>query len=279
MQHIPSMVQTNTGKPAGRPRRRDRRWIVAGAVSLVIVGLGAVIDFLPSRGVDMRRPAESGERADNGFAGLQAVPGKPANVEEKTDALSRQAADPHTALADRLFAEAEKALGAKNYDAALHQLNQAQAWAQRYPKAYYLIARALEGKGDHETARDFYRATIDRDPAYADAYWGFATTSESLGDLHSALGGMRSFLHTVPDADPQRLRVAQARSAIWEWEAQLGRGPWGPTKGIPPGLKPEDARRDGRGVATMMPVVGTEKPDGSSQFEIKHSEKIKMFKD
>lgn len=273
MQQTNSLRSLIQDPPAKRPRP-DLRWAVAGVVVFGVVTLGLVIDFLPSRGVDTRGPVAAA--AGDAFSALRPDPSPPLVTEE--DPGAPPDGDPHEGPAKQLFAEVAKDLRAKNYDAALIKLNRAQSWARRIPKSYYLVARALEGKGDHETARDFYRATIDRDPTFSDAYWGFATTSESLQDLPSALGAMRSFLHTVPDADPQRLRIAQARSAIWEWEAQLGRGPWGPTKGILPGLKPEQVRRDGRGVATMMPIKGATNPDGSTRFEIKHSEKIEMFK-
>jgi tetratricopeptide (TPR) repeat protein len=140
-----------------------------------------------------------------------------------------------------------------------------------------VLGRALEGKGDYATARDFYNAAIDRDPALSDAYWGFATTSEKLNDLPSALGAMRSYLHTEPDADPYRRRIAQARSAIWEWESKLGRGAWGKTKGLPPGFTEAELRRDGRGVGVKIPIEGTENAAGVSRYEIKSADKIQIY--
>lgn len=168
---------------------------------------------------------------------------------------------------------------ARKYEEAIRTLDGQRASLRQKPEAYVLLGRALEGRGDPATARDFYLKAIDMNPRQSDAYWGYATASETLGDLESAMGAMRSFLHTDPNPDPERLRIAQARSALWEWEAQLGRGPWGPSKGIMPGLTAEQQRRvPNKGMAAMMPIPGTEKADGSKQFEIVHRDKIQLFK-
>ena len=110
----------------------------------------------------------------------------------------------------------------------------------------------------------------------ADAYFGYAVAAEGLGDLELALSGMRSYLHF--QQDPQQLKTAQARSSIWEWEAKLGRGEWGETRGIPPGFTAEELARDGRGAGTKIPIPGTENEFGFSRYEIRVSDKIEMFK-
>jgi hypothetical protein len=140
-----------------------------------------------------------------------------------------------------------------------------------------LLGEALEGRRDYAVARDFYVAAIDRDHYLSDAYWGVATSSEQLGELDSAIGAMRSYLHTERDPDPQRLRINQARSAIWEWESKLGRGPWGPTRGIPPGFSADEVKRDGRGVGVKMQLPETLQADGTWKNEIKHADKIKIY--
>ena len=131
----------------------------------------------------------------------------------------------------------------------------------------------LIGRGEHAVAHDFLNRAINLDPALAEVYFDHARASEGLGDRVSALGGMRTFLHLVKDSDPFRLPVAQARSAIWEWEAQLGRGVYGPTKGVPPGFTAEQIKRDGKGVGTMMQKPETLRPDGTMDYEIKAGER------
>jgi hypothetical protein len=120
---------------------------------------------------------------------------------------------------------------------------------------------------------------IELNPAQANAYYGIAMVQDAEGNIEGALGGMRSFLHLVKDPDPFRIHVARARSAIWEWEAKLGRGPWGATGGIPPGFTEEELRRDGRGAGVKMPIPGTEGPDGEPQYEIKSADRFpEIFK-
>lgn len=269
--------------PATTPARprRDVRWRALLLVIVAVLLLGAIVEWLPGRATqgEARRAAESNNTSDP-FAGLVAGSGHAGmrrELAESEDLAESQTKPVAPGKPRDALQQAAQQIKGKQYDAALHTLNSEQAQLRSRPEAYVLIGRALEGRDDFATARDFYAKAIDMDPYYAEAYWGYATSSESLGDLESALGAMRSFLHANPDPDPKRLRIAQARAAIWEWESQLGRGPWGPTKGIMPGLKPEEQRKDDRGVAILMPKPGTEKPDGSAKYEIKHQSKFKLF--
>jgi tetratricopeptide (TPR) repeat protein len=200
-----------------------------------------------------------------------------ADMQELPERPASDAAKAPPSAADQVIMEARQAIKRRQYDQALQVLNSAQPLLKDRAEAFLLIGNILERKKDYSTARDFYNAALKRDPFLADAYWGFATASESLGDLESALGGMRSYLHTEPDPDPMRLRINQARSAIWEWETRLGRGPWGPTKGIPPGFIAEDLKRDGRGVGVKWPREDTLQPDGTMKSEIKSAEKVKIY--
>lgn len=263
-------------------RQKDMRWRAFWLVVLAVAVLGGVIEWLPGRATEGEAvaPPLVGQSPLASFEGLVSTPdhagARRALAEEEGLADSQIQPDERAKSKDVLTVAARQ-ITTKQYDAALMALNAEQQKLKSRPEAFVLIGRALEGKGDVVTARDFYAKAISMDPYYSEAYWGFATASESLGDLESALGAMRSFLHTDPRPDPKRLRIAQARSAIWEWESRLGRGPWGPTKGIMPGLKPEDQRKDNRGVAIMMPLPGSEKADGSAKFEIKHQSKFKLF--
>lgn len=252
-----------------KQRLRDTRLaVIAGSVGAIAV-LGYLIGALPGRGVEADRTGP--------FGTLQLSPSADASTRtppKEATPDTRQAL-PDTAI--KALDRASDLLEQKRYDAAIATLSAAQSELRDVARAYEMLGRALEGKRDYLTARDFYTAAIDRDPLMADAYWGVATTSEALGDLEAAMGAMRSYLHVEPDKHPDRLRVAQARSALWEWEAQLGKGPWGPTKGIPPGFTAADIKRDGRGVAMRVAIPGTEQPDGSAQAEIKHADKQVIF--
>lgn len=264
----------------GKGGRRDYR--VAGIVfvSLAVASLGYLASKLPGRGVDADVVGHIGKHGAikpdlSPFAG---IPDNPEQVaREEVPPQENEKISTEEQLKRELRKQARKALAEKKFIAAIQPLDTLIKMAPDAAQPYLFMGLALEGAGNFELARKYYEAAIDRDPMMADAYFGFATSSESLGDLESALGGMRSFLHVQKDDDPYRLRVTQARSAIWEWESKLGRGPWGPTKGIPPGFTEAELKRDGRGVATKMPIEGSMQADGSQKYEIKHSDKIQMY--
>lgn len=261
--------------------RRDYRPKAFAAVFAGIIMLGTVVSLLSGQQPSLPAPtAAKITAASSPFAGIKESStegrGKLAEVEPPTPKIDPK--DPQSDDVKRTLEKAGAQVKAKRYDDAIRTLHQARPLLHKHANAYLLLASALEGKQDFATARDFYEAAIDRNPYLSEAYWGYATTSESLGDLESALGAMRNYLHTEPNPDPQRLKVVQARSAIWEWESQLERGPWGPTKGIPPGFTREELKRDGRGVGIKMPIPATEKADGSTKYEIKHQDKFKLFK-
>lgn len=260
--------------------RRDQR---PRALLLAVAGtalLGTLINLMPSSGVDTK-PKKAEKRAllselpPSSADGTRALP---ESVPAEAPPKDPQPRDPTAALADKVMKAAEAQISARKYDEAIGELQASHETLKTHAKAYLLMGRALEGRKDYETARDFYAAAIDRDVVLADAYFGFATASESLGDLEAAIGGMRNYLHVQPNADPAKLKINQARSAIWEWESKLGRGEWGPTKGIPPGFTEAELKRDGRGVGIKMPVPGSQQADGSMKYEIKHQDKFQMFK-
>lgn len=247
-----------------RTRKDFRLWALTGLLMAILL-IGVLVQWLPGRGIEVstRVPAQpvklnlSALREDvkmSQSARSEAIPMlPPVQADELRQALMRASAQ----------------IEARKFDEAIRTLNQARPLAGDSAKAYHLLGRALLGRNDYTSARDFIERAIDLDPTLAEAYFDHARASEGLGDIPSALGGMRSFLHLVENADPYRLPVAQARSAIWEWESQLGRGPWGPTKGIPPGFTAEQIKRDGKGVGTMMQKPETLRPDGTMDYEIK----------
>lgn len=261
--------------------RRDYRALTLLVLLALLVPLGYAFSWWANRVPDVstaqpRPPAQADHTA--GFATLPALSALPGPPIVPAPELPGKSADPAAIQAAGILREAGRQINAQQFDRALTTLHEARPLLMNNPQAFLLIGRALEGRKDYATARDFYRAALDRNPYLADAYWGFATTSENLGDLPSALGAMRSYLHTEKNPDPYRLRVAQARSAIWEWESQLGRGAWGPTKGIPPGFTAAELKRDGRGVAIKMPLPESQRADGTTDYEIKHADRFPMFK-
>ncbi len=244
------------------------RLVAVAIVALGVAVLGYLVTLLPGQDYPAASTDGRGARRAAAFEGLVA---EPAGATGEAAPQEAQSAPPDD------LAEARSRLAAGEYDRAIEHLTAVRERVRDRPEAYLLVGLALLGKHDHATAYDFFRAAIDRDPALAEAYFGMAVAAEGLGDLEHALGGMRIFLHLQTDPDPYRLKVAQARSAIWEWETRLGRGEWGPTRGIPPGFTAEELERDGRGVGTKVPIPGTENEHGFSRYTIKYSDRIQTF--
>lgn len=257
-------------QPGRRGRRRDVRGIAIAVVGIAIALLGYAVTLLPAQ-QRVTTATEAREiRRNTVFEGLAAAAAG-RRAEQEADGSSTNSGE------HELLADARRDLEATDYDKALAKLNAARPRIQHLPESYLLVGLALLGKNDYATALDFFNAAIDRDPGLAEGYFGYAVAAEGLGDIEAALSGMRSFLHLQSNPDPYRLKVAQARSAIWEWEAQLGRGAWGPSRGIPPGFTADELRRDGRGAGTKIPIPGTTDEKGFSRYTIKHSDHIKTF--
>ncbi len=265
--------------PPRSKRNRDHRVPTFVAIVLAIAGLGLFFSLDDTATDVAKNETMVKAHGSVGFASLSAGSADASGKYAEAPALEPEL-DPkkHDRVTVRQrLQEADHLIRQRQFDEGILALNRAQPLLKEYPETYLLIGRALEGKKDYNGARDFYQAAINRNPYMADAYWGMATASEGAGDLLMALGAMRSYLHTEPDKDPNRLRIAQARSAIWEWESQLGRGPWGPTKGVPPGFTAAEIKRDGRGVGIKVGVPGTQQPDGTMQAEMKHQDKFKIY--
>ena len=123
---------------------------------------------------------------------------------------------------DERFQQAVAMLHAKQYDFAIKALHRVIELAPKMPEAYVNMGFALIGKESYKAAADFFNSAIEIKPYQANAYWGLAISLEQLGDLEAALGAMRTFIHLSPPNDPF---VRKARSALWEWESTLKRGP------------------------------------------------------
>lgn len=123
---------------------------------------------------------------------------------------------------DERFQQAVAMLHARQYDFAITALHRVIELAPKMPEAYVNMGYALIGKQDYQAAADFFSAAIELKPYQANAYWGLAVALEQLEDLEGAMGAMRTFIHLSPPNDPF---LRKARSALWEWESTLKRGP------------------------------------------------------
>lgn len=266
---------------AHRPRKVDRRPLAIGAAIVLIAGFGYVVSMFPGRGVPAR-PAHAVMPFPGGVGpGAQSAEGEIAEVYEP---LVDPAHDPagHARQARQLeirtrFQQAAIMLHAQRYDEAVTALHRLMVLEPRIPEAHVNMGFALLGKEQYKAAFDFFMTAIELNPAQANAYYGVALVQEAAGNLEGALGGMRAFLHLANNPDPTDLHVARARSAIWEWESKLGRGPWGPTGGIPPGFTEEQLKRDGQGVAIKM-FKGSPAPGERVPYDIKSADRIEALR-
>lgn len=270
----PANVAPESTPPVPGRRRRDRRPVVIAAGIAGVIAVGYLISLVPGRGVDAASVAQQKTVAlAPGFENLQAS--STSTTPELSAPVDRPIAQPVSEFEQR-SAEADAAIKAGQFVKALAAAQRMRELRPDHADSYVKAGFAFNGMGRFKDAFGPLSHAIDLNPMQADAYFGMAIVQEGLGNLEGAIGGMRTFLHVTKDPDPARLQVAQARAAIWEWESKLGRGPWGPTRGVPPGFKEEDLRRDGRGVGVKMPV-GPPDENGATPYEIKSGEKFRIF--
>lgn len=260
-------------------RGRDRRLVALAGTAVLVVLAVLLIELLPSpqpvsEAIDEnaahavalqprathppRAPRSPGPLADPsrgldeiGSAEEQLPPPDPyAEPDQHADLMRQQE------LVTR-FDQAASMLHLRRYEEAMVALHRVLELEPTLPEAHVNMGYALLGLDRPAEAADFFAGAIDLRANQANAYYGMGVALSEMNDLEGGLGAMRSYLHLVDndtnvgyveDEDPAGLFIARARSAIWEWEAQLGRGPWGPTRGIPPGFTEEEVRRDGTGV-------------------------------
>lgn len=126
-------------------------------------------------------------------------------------------------------------LHAKKFDYAMTAFDRVLQLAPRIPEAHVNMGFALLGLQEYADAERFFQSAMNLHPNQANAYWGLALALEGVKDYEGALGAMRSYIHLSTPEDPYLMK---ARSALWEWEAQLGRLP-----GITP-LSAEEAKKN-----------------------------------
>jgi len=143
-------------------------------------------------------------------------------------AVTKSPAQPLTPEEERIaeittrFEQAVVMLHAKQYEHATTALHRVMTLAPRMPEVYVNMGYAKLGQELPKEALVFFETATELKPEQANAYWGMAVALESSGDLAGALGAMRTFLHLSSGDDNFARR---ARSALWEWEEALARGP------------------------------------------------------
>ncbi|MDH5324602.1 MAG: tetratricopeptide repeat protein [Gammaproteobacteria bacterium] len=125
------------------------------------------------------------------------------------------------------FERAAALIHAGQYEYAIKALDQVIRLHPKLPSAYVNMGYAYLNLEDYRSAASAFAKAIDLRPEQANAYYGMAEVLEKTNELETALGFMRTFIHLSDPGDPF---MAKARSALWEWEAELGRIP-----GVEPG--------------------------------------------
>lgn len=131
-------------------------------------------------------------------------------------------ADERMAEIEMRFEQAAVMLHAQRFEEASVALHRVLQLSPRLPEAHVNMGYALLGLEDYAGAHNFFMSATELEPFLGNAYWGLAVVYEKLGDIEGALGAMRTYIHLAPPEDPY---VRRARSALWEWESQLARGP------------------------------------------------------
>ena len=141
------------------------------------------------------------------------------------EAFQEPQSDIERQVAER-FQQAIGLLHAKRYSYAITALDSVLVMAHDMPEAYVNMGFAFIGLGEFGPAQGAFEKAIEVKVDQVNAYYGLAIALEGQGQYETALGAMRSYIHL---SQPDNPFLAKARSALWEWEAQLGR-----VKGVKP---------------------------------------------
>jgi len=131
--------------------------------------------------------------------------------------------EPQSELDQRVndrFQQAIALLHAQQYDYAITALDAVLKMVPNLPEAYVNMGYAFIGLKEFGPARGAFEKALELKVDQVNAYYGMAIAFEGLGDLEAAIGTMKTYVHLSPPDDPF---LAKAQSALWEWEAQLGR--------------------------------------------------------
>ncbi len=114
------------------------------------------------------------------------------------------------------FRTAVGLLHTRHYEPAVQRFGEIVQRAPWMPEAETNLAFALMGLERFSQAQVHFERALALNDRQLNAYYGLAISREKQGDLDSALGAMRVYVH-LAEADDPYLRKAWA--AIWEWES------------------------------------------------------------
>lgn len=216
-------ADTKKGK---RPAKQDFEALtVIFSVALVV----AILSLISNLNAEISNRITSPISGVKGYtmpAHLRSKPeqgDKPNHVSGPKEAFRKAFNEPQSELEQRVNERFQQAIGllhARQYDYAITALDAVLEMVPDMPEAYVNMGYAFVGLKEFGPARGAFEKAIELKVDQVNAYYGLAIAFEGLGDYEAALGAMRSYIHLSPPDDPF---LAKARSALWEWEGQLGR--------------------------------------------------------
>ena len=121
---------------------------------------------------------------------------------------------------DQHFEKALVFMNNNQYQQAVDEWNQLLMINASIPEAYANRGFSLYELKRYQAASESFNQATNINPYQVNAYYGLAICFEKLGDIPAATGAMRSYIHLANKDDPF---IRKARSALWEWESQLGK--------------------------------------------------------
>ena len=137
-----------------------------------------------------------------------------ARVEPKSGGVLKQ---PSGIPLDERFQTAVGLLHTRHYAPAMQSFSEIVASAPWMPEAEVNLAYALLGMERYAEAQLHFERALALNDQQLNAYYGLAITREKQGDLDTALGAMRVYVHLAEENDPH---LRKAWAAIWEWETK-----------------------------------------------------------
>lgn len=220
--------------PMNQPAKSAKQDFEALTVILSVALVVAIFSLISNLANTLQSGGLMSSNGVQGYAMPAHLRSKPSGAQHTPQSGPKQAfreafKEPQSEEERRINERFQQAIGllhAKRYDYAITALDAVLAIAPEMPEAYVNMGYAFIGLEEFGPARGAFEQAIELKVDQVNAYYGLAIAFEGLGDYEGALGAMRSYIHLSPPDDPF---LARARSALWEWEAQLGR-----IKGVTP---------------------------------------------
>ncbi len=224
---------------AGKQKSSNESTVTTLSIVMIVIVSAAIVMLMmredpAQRGMAMvlERPASSSlptqasalpvDVGSNGAASEQSAPEIASEQQQTVPAAPLSAEEKRIAEITTRFEQGVVMLHAKEFEHAATAFHRVMELSPRMPEVYVNMGYAKLGQALPREALVFFETATRLKPEQANAYWGMAVALESSGDLAGALGAMRTFLHLSPGNDNFARR---ARSALWEWEETLARGP------------------------------------------------------